>query len=227
MCCQARTRAACTETASWGDHEGVWPLVSPAWEASVDLRSTRGSCTGVSQESAWHSGTKVQTPPCALHMAHLGLGTGGLCWHSSPSLAPSFPHLLAVNQAKPWRIVLRGRFSPCPAIPRWAQAGCPWGGSSFPCHSTAHDCFSMLQYSDWATGNYTAFISICSVMVLHSAVYKGACLPSTVTSILYRLADPAAESSTKDWAHVLVLPPHPISATPVFKKSFLSVLLHC
>lgn len=145
MHCQAGTRAASTnpttETASWRDHErGLAPCQS--------CLRTRGSCTGVSQESTRHSGAKVQTPPHALHVAHLGMGTGALSWHSSPHLLPPFPYLLAVSRAKPWRIVLRGWFLPCPAVPRWAQAGWPWGGSSFPWHSTARDCFSMLQYTD-------------------------------------------------------------------------------
>lgn len=64
--------------------------------------------------------------------------------------------------------------------------------------------------------------------VTFTAVWTGACLSSMVASILHALADSAAESSTKDWAQVLVLPPiQSTSATPLFKKSFLNVLLHC
>jgi len=59
------------ETASWGGLMSVL-LQKP----QLDLRSTRGSCTGVVQESTRHPGASLQSSPLVLHVAWLRLTTG-------------------------------------------------------------------------------------------------------------------------------------------------------
>lgn len=87
-------------------------------------------------------------------------------------LGTSFPTPPFCELSKAMENSAKGKVFTLSCCSRWALPGWPWGGSSFPCHSTAHGCFSMLQYTDWATGNYIAFISICSVMVLNSQLSK-------------------------------------------------------
>lgn len=99
----------------------------------LDLRSPRGACTG-QHPTPWCRAPKQ--PPHALHVAWQGLATGAqeTCWGSSPCLASPFLRLPAVNQAKIWRPVLKGKYCFHVILPfpgGCGQAGCGEEARSF------------------------------------------------------------------------------------------------
>lgn len=138
------------ETASWGEHMWFRLYVSPASETSAGFEECKGLLhRGWAQQSARCPGAMLQSSPLVLYVAQLGLSTGYLLVFLT-LLGTSFQTPACCQRGKNVENCTKGevQFLPCPAIPRRVRADWPQGGSTLPCHSAAHYCFSVLQYTD-------------------------------------------------------------------------------
>jgi len=164
-------RAGCTDPHSWNCLLGR-PDVSPASETAAGFEEHKGLLhrgrTG-KHPTPWCKSPK-QPPRAARGMAASDHGSIGDLLVFLTLLGTSFPMPACYQPSKTMENSTKGQilFLHCPAVPRRVWAGWPRGGRTLPCHSAAHYCFSMSQYTDWVIGNYIAFIFISTITVLRS-----------------------------------------------------------
>lgn len=141
------TSILAAETASWGDHMWLRPHVSPASETSVGFEECKGLLhrgrTG-KRPTPWCKASK-QPPRAACGTAGSGHRSTGDLLVFLTLLGTSFPTPACCQRSKNMENGTKGQvwFLPCPAVPRWVQAGWLWGGRMLPCHSTARYCVSV------------------------------------------------------------------------------------
>lgn len=114
---------------------GLGPMSFLLQKPRSDLRSPRGSCTGVIQESAQHAGAKLQSSPLVLHVAlarsghRRPVGVPRPAWHLLSLCLP------AVKRAKTWKAVLKGKYGFYGVLP--FPGGCRQAGHGEEARSLA------------------------------------------------------------------------------------------